>query len=66
MVRAVMPLEPCLGHFNMYIELMEDDSSLLRNPSASVPNEGEISISPQLLWYLVPEGMRGLTARWMA
>ncbi len=49
MVRVVMPSELYLEPFDGYVELMEDDFSLLCSPSASVPNKGETTISPQML-----------------
>ncbi len=47
-----MLLNPYMEHFNGYIELMDDDSSLFRDFPAPVPPAGEKSISSELLWCL--------------
>ncbi len=39
-MRAVMLSETYLEHFDGYMRLTEDDTSLFRSPSASVPNKG--------------------------
>ncbi len=44
-VRVVTPQEQYVEHFDGYIELMEDDSTLLRDPSAPVLSP---SIAPEL------------------
>ncbi len=38
------------NHFDGYLELVEDDSTLFRDPSEPVPST--YTAAPELLWYL--------------
>ena len=51
-VRMVTRSDPYLEHFDGYLELVEDDSSLFRDISALGPTPEQELISPELLWYL--------------
>ncbi len=48
----VIPSDPYLDHFDGYLELVEDGSSLFRGTSALGPIPEQEPISPELLWYL--------------
>ncbi len=51
-VRMVTPSDPYFEHFDGYLELVEDDSSLFRDTSALGPTPEQKSLPPELLWYL--------------
>ena len=52
-VRMVTPSDPYFEHFDGYLELVDDDSSLFRDTSALGPTPEQEPVSPELLWYLV-------------
>ncbi len=51
-VRMVIPSDPYLDHFDGYLELVEDDTSLFHDIPALEPTSEQKPISPELLWYL--------------
>ncbi len=51
-MRLVIPLDPYIEHFDGYLELVEDDSSLFRDILALGPIPEQEPVSPELLWYL--------------
>ena len=51
-VRMVTPSDPYFEHFDGYLELVEDDSSLFHDTSAVGPTLEREPVSPELLWYL--------------
>ncbi len=51
-MRMETPLDPCFEHFGGYLELVEDDSCLLRDTSALGPTLEQELVSPEFLWYL--------------
>ncbi len=51
-VRMVIPSDPYLEHFDGYLELMEDDSSLFCDTPALGPTPEQEPVSHKLLWYL--------------
>ncbi len=57
-VRMVTPSERYLEHFDGYLELVEDDSSLFRDTSALEPTQEQKPVSPELLciWVVTPKG----------
>ncbi len=46
------PCEQYMEDFDGYIELVEDDSTLFRDPTAPVPSPLAQAIPPELLWYM--------------
>ena len=51
-VRMVTPSDPYFEHFDGYLELVEDDTSLFRDMSTREPTPEQEPVSPELLWYL--------------
>ncbi len=51
-VRMVTPLDPYLEHFDGYLELVENDTSLFRDIPSLKPTPEQEPILPELLWYL--------------
>ncbi len=51
-VRALTPCEQYMEELDGYIELVEDDSTLFRDPTAPVPSPPAKAIPPKLLWYM--------------
>ncbi len=51
-VRLVIPSDPYLEHFDGYLELVEDDSSLFGDQPTLVATPEQEPISPELLWYM--------------
>ncbi len=49
LVRELTPCEQYMEDFDGYIELVEDDSTLLRDPTAPVPSLSAQAIPPDLL-----------------
>ncbi len=52
-VRMVTPSDPYFKHFDGYLELVEDDTSLFRDMSTREPTPEQEPVSPELLWYWV-------------
>ncbi len=52
LVRALTPCQQYMEDFDGYIELVEDDSTLFRDPTAPVPSTTAQAIPPDLLWYM--------------
>ena len=52
LVRVLTPCEQYVEDFDSYIELVEDDSTLFRDPTAPVPSPSAQAIPPDLLWYM--------------
>ncbi len=52
LVRALTPCEQKMEDFDGYIELVEDDSTLFRDPTAPVPSPSAQAIPPDPLWYM--------------
>ncbi len=48
-VRAIMPQDQYVEHFDGYLEPIEDDSALFRDPTDREPS---LTVAPELLWYL--------------
>ncbi len=51
-MRALTPCEQYVEDFDGYIEDVEDDSTLFRDPTASVLSPSAQAIPPELLWYM--------------
>ncbi len=51
-VRIVAPSDLYFKHFDGYLELVEDDASVVRNISTLEPTPEQESVSPELLLYL--------------
>ncbi len=51
-VRMVTPSDPYFEHFDGYLELVEDDTSLFCDMSTREPTLEQEPVSPELLWYL--------------
>ncbi len=54
-VGAIKPQDQYVEHFDGYLELIEDDSAVFRDPTDREPS---LAVAPKLLWYLGrhPEG----------
>ncbi len=48
----VIPSDPYLEHFDDYLQLVEDDTSLFRDTPPLEPTPEQKPVSLELLWYL--------------